>query len=222
MDGNGRWANKQNKPRFLGHLKGVSAVRKSVKFCIEKKVTHLTLYAFSTENWKRPDEEIKYLMGLIENFIEKEKLNLHKQNIKFRWIGRRSKIDPGLRTRIEQVEELTAGNSGLSFNLAFDYGSRFEITNALKEIATGVRQGKIDPADINENLINDHLYTTGLPDVDLIIRTSGEKRISNFLLWQSAYAEYFFTDVCWPDFNKKVLDEALNDYGKRKRRMGGL
>lgn len=222
MDGNGRWANKQNKPRFLGHLKGVSAVRKSVKFCIEKKVTHLTLYAFSTENWKRPDEEIKYLMGLIENFIEKEKLNLHKQNIKFRWIGRRSKIDPGLRTRIEQVEELTAGNSGLSFNLAFDYGSRFEITNALKEIATEVRQGKIDPADIDENLINDHLYTAGLPDVDLIIRTSGEKRISNFLLWQSAYAEYFFTDVCWPDFNKKVLDEALNDYGKRKRRMGGL
>jgi len=216
MDGNGRWAKKRGLPRIAGHKEGLNAVRATVKAAKKYGVKYLTLYSFSTENWKRPEDEVKFLFHLMEERLRKEGQELHKNNVRVLFIGRRDNIPAKLVNTMADIEKLTRKNTGLNLIFAINYGSRQEITDALKKvISSGAK-------DITEDLIEKNLYTANIPSPDLIIRTSGEKRLSNFLLWQAAYAELYFTPVLCPDFKEDDFLKALLDYQRRKRRFGGL
>ena len=222
MDGNGRWAKERGKLRVFGHQNGVEAVRQTVETAAKLEIPYLTLYAFSTENWKRPKLEVDTLMRLLVASLKKELKTLHENNIRLGAIGCVDHLPKGVRKELEEVIGKTESNTGMTLTLALSYGSREELTSALKAIGTKVKNSIILPENIDESIINDHLYTRRLPDVDLLIRTSGEYRISNFLLWQIAYAELYFTDVFWPDFSEQHLLEALKSYQNRERRFGKI
>ncbi len=220
LDGNGRWARAKHRPRFMGHKKGVEAVREIVKECGALKVECLTLFAFSSENWKRPKDEIKNLMGLFMLALDREAKSMARNNVKLQIIGDLSFFSEKLQVKIKQVEELTAHCDGLRLIVAANYGGRWDITQAAKSLAKKVASSEMDANLISEDDISSQLTTAGLPDPDLFIRTGGEKRISNFLIWQMAYTELYFTDVLWPDFDKDELHKAIADYSSRQRRFG--
>lgn len=220
MDGNGRWAKAQGKPRTMGHKAGIEALRRTLEAARELPISHLTLYSFSTENWSRPESEVTELMGLLRFYLKNEFKTLHKNNVRLRVIGDRTLLDQDIVTMIEAAEVKTKDNTALTLTLALSYGGRQEITHAVKAIAAKVKVGDINPSAIDESVIGDHLYTYDLPDPDLVIRTSGEIRTSNFLVWQSAYAEYVFQDVLWPDFSGEHLTAALDEFKMRERRFG--
>ena len=220
LDGNGRWARAKRRPRFMGHKKGVEAVREIVKACGALKIECLTLFAFSSENWKRPEEEIKNLMGLFMLALDREAKSMARNNVKLQIIGNLSFFSEKLQAKIKQVEELTAHCDGLRLIVAANYGGRWDITQAAKSLAKKVASGEMDANLISEDDMSSQLTTAGLPDPDLFIRTGGDKRISNFLIWQMAYTELYFTDVLWPDFNKDELQKAIADYSSRQRRFG--
>ena len=220
MDGNGRWAKQKGKLRLFGHEKGSKAVKRVVEGCAELGVKNLTLYAFSTENWNRPKLEVQTLMKLLISSLKKEIKTLQKNNIKLNAIGSLEALPTKVYTELMDVIELTKSNNHLCLTLALSYGSREELVNTVKQISVKVKNNIISPEKIDESVINEHLYTQNLPDVDLLIRTSGEQRISNFLLWQIAYAELYFTNVFWPEFTKQHLYEAIINYQKRERRFG--
>ncbi|MEO8400670.1 MAG: isoprenyl transferase [Gammaproteobacteria bacterium] len=220
MDGNGRWAKRRLLPRLAGHKAGVDAVQQIVKACVEKKIEVLTLFAFSSENWRRPAQEVNYLMDLFIAALERESKKLHEQNIQLRIIGDRLRFDERLRKQMTHVEELTANNTGLKLIIAANYGGQWDLTEAMRQIAIEVEAGRLTSQQITPELIQTKLTLADLPHPDLFIRSSGEKRISNFLLWQLAYSELFFTDVLWPDFTAEELDNALMFYANRERRFG--
>jgi undecaprenyl diphosphate synthase len=220
MDGNGRWARERTLPRIAGHREGVNSVREVTRICGEIDVEFLTLYTFSKENWKRPKKEVSALMTLLLRTINKEVKGLHKNNVKFNIIGDLEMLPPSTRKGLEEGISLTSENTGLNLSLALNYGSRQEMLEATQTLAMQVKDGLISVGDINEELFSKYLYTNGIPDPDLMIRTSGESRLSNFLLWQSAYTEIYMTSTYWPDFREKELLEAILDYQKRERRFG--
>lgn len=222
MDGNGRWAKQRGLSRSDGHRAGVEAVRRIVKLAIDYQVECLTLFSFSAENWRRPPDEIKFIFGLLRRFVASDLDRLAEQNVKVRIIGVRDGLDSGLLGIIEEVERRTASNDGLDLLIAFNYGAKVEIARAARAIARKVALGELTPDAIDEALIEKHLDTFGVPDPDLILRTSGEMRLSNFLLWQSAYAELVFIDENWPDFDEAVFVKALKVYSLRDRRFGGV
>jgi len=220
MDGNGRWAHARGLPRIMGHKKGAEAVRATVTACGELGIDYLTLYAFSSENWKRPMEEVDDLMGLLRHYLRNELNRLNRNNVRLRCIGQRERLAPDIVNLIEDAEARTAANTGLTLVLALNYGGQAEIVDAARQIARRVQQGLLDPALIDETMFATHLQTKDFPDPDIIIRTSGEQRLSNFLLWQAAYAEFLFIDDYWPDFTKDRLLDAVNEYRSRDRRYG--
>lgn len=222
MDGNGRWAKKRNLPRALGHRAGVESIREIVRASSELGIKVLTLYAFSTENWKRPAEEVNILMNLLVEYLRKEVKELHEKNVQIKSIGDASKLPQICQEELEKAIKTTSKNSGLILNLALNYGGRAEITDAIRKIGLSIKEGRLRVEDINENVVSKSLWTCGLPDPDMIIRPSGELRLSNFLLWQSAYSELWFSDINWPDFNREYLYKAIIDYQKRDRRFGGI
>ena len=220
MDGNGRWAKRRNKPRVFGHRQGAKSVRKVVEATARLGINNLTLYAFSTENWNRPKHEIKTLMKLLVNALKNELGLMMKNNIRLNAIGHTDMMPTNVQQELQEVLDETKENTGLVLTLALSYGARQEILRAVQEISHKVKNNIISVENVDDNIINKHLYTQNLPDVDLLIRTSGEVRISNFLLWQIAYAELYFTDELWPDFNETSLHKAIADYQKRERRFG--
>jgi len=222
MDGNGRWARRRGLSRIEGHRKAVKAVRETVETCVELGIEVLTLYAFSVENWARPKREIDALMRLLRRFIRQETPKLMEHRVRFRAIGRNKPLPPEVLRDIRALEKKTARNDGLTVVLAINYGSRSEIVDAVKRVASKVRAGALALRQIDEATFSDFLYTRGIRDPDLLIRTSGEQRISNFLLWQAWYAELWVTPVLWPDFRREHLIEAIKDYGRRERRFGGV
>lgn len=222
MDGNGRWARARGMPRVQGHHAGVEAVRRTVQAAMELSIPTLTIYSFSSENWTRPQAEIADLMGLMKRFIRRDLAELHNNNVRIKVIGERHPVEPDMLTLIDEAQELTAKNDAFTLVIAFNYGSRNEIANAANKIAIDVAEGRLQPDDVNMDAVAQRLDTAGLPDPDLLIRTSGELRLSNFLLWQAAYAELVFLDVLWPDFGKQHLEEALMQFRCRDRRYGGL
>ncbi|MFV9507010.1 MAG: isoprenyl transferase [Oscillochloridaceae bacterium umkhey_bin13] len=218
MDGNGRWAQKRGLPRLAGHRAGTENIRAIVSEADQIGVRYLTMYAFSTENWNRPSLEVQGLMQILGDFIDRETKNLHAQNVRLRHLGRLTGLNPTLAQKVEYAINLTRENTGLTLAIAFNYGGRTDIIDAIRQIlADGIA-----PDQIDEPLINRYLSTAGMPDPDIIIRTSGERRLSNFLIWQAAYSEYWFTPVFWPDFRPEHLHQAIHEYGKRERRFGGL
>ncbi len=216
MDGNGRWAKAQGKPRLFGHRAGTENLRNIIKACVEFGVRYLTVYAFSTENWNRPEDEVKGLLGILADSLEKELPELHRQGVRLRHIGRLEGLPAKLRTNVEAVMELTKNNDVLDILIAWNYGGRDEIVYAVQEIL----KAGLSPEAINEKVISDFLFTAGVPDPDLVVRTSGEYRTSNFLLYQSAYSEWYFPNVYWPDFNREEFYQALVDFARRERRFG--
>lgn len=220
MDGNGRWAKKQGMMRIFGHQNGTKAVRETVESCAKLGVENLTLYAFSTENWNRPKKEVDTLMKLLVNSLKDELPSLQKNNIRLNTIGNVEKLPLSTQKQLNEAIESTKSNNRMTLTVALSYGSREEIIAAVKKIGDKIKTNQLQISDISESIISEHLYTHDLPDVDLVIRTSGEQRISNFLLWQCAYAEFYFTDVLWPDFREKDLHEAIISYQKRERRFG--
>ncbi len=220
MDGNGRWAKSRGQIRAFGHENGTKAVRTTVENCAKLGIEHLTLYAFSTENWKRPKLEVKTLMRLLISSLKKEMNTLQKNNIRLNAIGNINTLPKKVHDELLHVIEATKSNSRMTLNLALSYGSRDELTHVVKKIGEKIKNNIISTEKIDESVINQHLYTRNLPDVDLLIRTSGEQRLSNFLLWQIAYAELYFTNIFWPDFSKKDLYKAIASYQKRERRFG--
>lgn len=222
MDGNGRWAKKRNLPRTMGHKAGVETIREIVKTCSKIGIKYLTLYAFSTENWKRPQDEVNTLMNLLVEYLRKEVEELDKNNVIINWIGDISKLPLICQEELKRAKEKTKDNNGLTLTLALNYGGRDEIKRAIIKIAKDVNAGKLDVDSIDENTISGYLDTANIPDPDLLIRPSGELRISNFLLWQIAYSELWFSDIYWPDFSSKHLLEAIKDYQKRERRFGSI
>jgi len=222
MDGNGRWAKSKGLPRAFGHRAGVESLRGIVTMAVNMKLGVLTAYAFSTENWKRPTDEVRLLMRLFSEYLDSEIEELHKKNVQIRFIGKVDELDIELQHKVEKTQIYTGKNTGLVFNLAVNYGGRAEIVRSVQIIGEKIARGEMLPQDITENNIQSNLYTADLPDPDLLIRPSGDFRVSNFLLWQSAYTEYWFTDIYWPDFKPEHLMEAIIDYQKRERRFGGL
>jgi undecaprenyl diphosphate synthase len=222
MDGNGRWAAKRSLQRLKGHEQGAEAVREAVRGCGELGISYLTLFAFSSENWSRPVEEVNHLMGLIRYFFRKELASMNDAGVRINFIGDLNKLPEDIQDLAKEAKEKTKANSKLVLTIALSYGSHSEITHAVQRLAKKIQSGDISPDEINETLISQHLDTVELPDPDLLIRTSGEKRLSNFLLWQSAYAELVFLDVLWPDFKKCDLVQAVEEYGTRIRRFGAL
>ena len=222
MDGNGRWAKKRGLPRTAGHKSGVEALREVIKACSDLEVRFLTLYAFSTENWKRPEDEVSTLMQLLVSYLRKEIGELNKNHVRIRTIGDIKKLPSIAINEVESAIELTKNNTGLNVNIALNYGGRDEIVHAVKNLASDILIEKFTVDEINDDLFEQYLYTKDIPDPDLIIRPSGELRISNFLLWQAAYSEFWFSDIYWPDFGRAHLLSAINDYQKRDRRFGAI
>ena len=222
MDGNGRWASARGLPRGEGHRRGVEALRKTVRAAGEMGISYLTIFSFSAENWTRPPSEIRDLMGLLRRFIRNDLAELHQNRVKVRVIGERDDLDPEIRRLLDEAEELTRNNDKLTLVVAFNYGGRQEIARAAAKLAGRVRTGELDPSAITADLIGQNLDAPDLPDPDLIIRTSGEQRLSNFLLWQSAYSELVFVPTYWPDFDRAALEGAIAEYHRRERRFGGL
>ncbi|HHX50787.1 MAG TPA: isoprenyl transferase [Clostridia bacterium] len=222
MDGNGRWAESRGLPRAAGHRQGVETLKEIVRACMDLGIAILTVYAFSTENWKRPREEVDILMGLLVEYLQKEIRELDQQGVRIQTIGETGELPRKAREELQMATERTAKNNRLVLNVAINYGGRTEIVRATKEISRLVFKGELRPEDIDEDIVSRHLFTRDLPDPDLLIRPSGEYRISNFLLWQLAYTEFWFTDVHWPDFRKEYLIEAIRAFQMRDRRFGGL
>lgn len=222
MDGNGRWAKQRKLPRTMGHRAGMKNIKMMVEESSNLGVKYLTLYAFSTENWKRTKEEVGALMDLVVEFINKEFEELHRNNVKLNSIGDISKLPEKSKAAVEDAMYKTRNNTGLTLNIALNYGGRDEIVKGVKEIAKEVLEGKLQIDNIDDKIISDHLYTSGMPDPDIIIRPSGELRLSNYLLWQSAYSEFWFSNINWPDFTKEDLRRAISDFQKRDRRFGGV
>jgi len=220
MDGNGRWAKRKNKSRPFGHIKGAQVAKTIIQECARFKISYLTLYAFSSENWQRPPMEVSILMKLLKKYLKKETSNLIKENIRFQTIGNTSLLSTDILEIIEDAKKRTAQCTGMTLTFALSYGGRQEISDAVKAIATKVKNNQLDLSSINEELVRGYLQSTVLPDPDLILRTSGEKRISNFLLWQSAYSELYFSEKLWPEFTEADLAEALRDFSTRERRYG--
>lgn len=222
MDGNGRWAAERGMPRIFGHKKGVEAVRRTVKSVAQRGISFLTLYCFSSDNWSRPTSEVDDLMSLLRRYIKSDLVDLNKSNVRIKCIGEQDRIAPDILALIQDAVELTKSNDGLTLVVAINYGSRNEITRAAKKIGQQIAEGKLQPSDITSEFFSQSLDTQGLPDPDLVIRTSGEMRLSNFLLWQSAYSEFVFLKQYWPDFDEDILDEAITIFKSRDRRFGGL
>jgi undecaprenyl diphosphate synthase len=222
MDGNGRWARRRRLPRIAGHRAGTQAVRDTVEICSQLGLTALSLYAFSTENWKRPKSEIETLMGLLREYIRKELAEIHRNNIRLQILGHYEQLPREVGNDLHEALQLTASNTGMVLNVALNYSARTELADAFNAILKEIQSGRNRETTITEQSISDHLSTSGLPDPDLLIRTSGEMRVSNFLLWQIAYAEIWVTDTCWPDFTRRHLLQAVIDFQKRERRYGGL
>jgi undecaprenyl diphosphate synthase len=222
MDGNGRWAQRQDLPRIEGHRRGVETVRKITEECSELGIGHLTLYCLSSENWKRPAAEIDFLMHLLEQYMIEERATIMEQNISVRVIGRRAGIAEGALAEMDKTIAMSSVNTGTRLCLAINYGGRAEVLDAVKSIASDVQRGALSPEELTERHIADRLYTAGMPDPDLLIRTAGEMRISNFLLWQISYAELWVTELCWPEFQVETLHEAIRAFARRDRRFGGL
>jgi undecaprenyl diphosphate synthase len=222
MDGNGRWAQQRGLPRIEGHRRGVQSVRAAIEECCRLGLGQLTLYCLSVENWKRPQAELDFLMALLHQYLLAEREEIMEQNIRFTTIGRRSELPPPVIAEIDENIRLSRGNTGMTLCLAINYGGRAELADTVQVLARRVKAGTLDPEDIDETIISEALYTAGMPDPDLLIRTAGEMRVSNFLLWQISYAELWVTQKCWPDFDAATLHEALHDYAGRTRRFGGL
>jgi undecaprenyl diphosphate synthase len=222
MDGNGRWAQRRHLPRIEGHRRGVASVRRTVEEAARLHLSQLTLYCLSSENWKRPQRELDFLMHLLEQYMIEERATIMRQNIAVRVIGRRDGIPDATLTEMDKSVRMSAANTGMRLCLAINYGGRGELVDVVRQIADQARSGRLDPAAIDENTIADHLYTAGMPDPDLLIRTAGEMRISNFLLWQISYAELWVTDRCWPEFEETDLHQAIRDFAARDRRFGGI
>lgn len=222
MDGNGRWAKKRGLPRTAGHVTGAQVFRKIAKYCEKCGVRYLTVYAFSTENWRRPKDEVESIMNLLRQYLKESLADFQQENIVVRFIGNREELAQDIRDLIEEAEESTADKTGMTLNIALNYGGQQEILHATRALAQRVADGLLDPNDINEKMLQDALYTGEQPPVDLILRPSGEYRLSNFLIWQSAYAEFVFMDVLWPDFKEQDLDWAFEEYARRDRRFGGV
>lgn len=221
LDGNGRWAKAKGLPRKMGHIQGAKNVEKICRLCHAKGIKYLTVYAFSTENWKRPEDEVKAIMELLDNYLDSCIRTSKKDNMRVRLLGERESLGK-LLTKVERLEEVSRDNDGLNLQIAINYGARNEITRAVRKIAKEVRNGKITPENITEDYISNYLDTADIPDPDIMIRTSGELRLSNFLLWQLAYSEFYFTNVAWPDFDEKQLNLAIDAYYGRERRFGGV
>ena len=222
MDGNGRWAKARGLPRVMGHRAGVEALKSTLRNCSDWGVEALTAYAFSTENWSRPGDEVNFLMTLFESVLQKELQALEQEQVRIRFLGDLDALPVKLQSLIAEATQRTSGNSGIHFNVCTNYGGRRELVRASQRLAERVACGELEPSQIDENALAAELFTAGEPDPDLLIRTSGERRISNFLLWQLAYAEIHVTDLCWPDFDAEALQLALQDYQSRQRRFGGL
>lgn len=221
LDGNGRWAKAKGMPRNYGHAQGSKNVENICETAYKMGVKYLTVYAFSTENWSRPQGEVEALMKLLRNYMKTCLKTAEKNRMKVRVIGDKTRLDEDIRTRIAELEEATKNNDGLHFQIALNYGSRDEMIRAMRRVAADCMSGKLAPEEITEELYSEYLDTHGIPDPDLLIRTSGELRLSNYLLWQLAYTEFYFTDVHWPDFSKAELEKAIEHYNKRERRFGG-
>ena len=222
MDGNGRWAQKRGLPRFAGHKQGARTFREIVRYCRSIGIRYLTVYAFSTENWKRPQSEIDAIMNLLRDYLDELERHSDEEQGVLRFIGDMAPLAEDLRQRITDVQERTAGRDGITVNIALNYGGRHEIVHAVQQAVSLARQGTLTPEAVDEALVDSLMYTAGQPPVDLIIRPSGEQRISNFLLWQGAYAEFVFMDVLWPDFTPGDLDRAIAEFQRRSRRFGGI
>jgi undecaprenyl diphosphate synthase len=222
MDGNGRWARARGLPRSAGHRKGVEALRTAVRAAGEMGIKYLTIFSFSSENWSRPPAEVSFLLDLMRHFVRQDVAELHRENVRIRIIGEREGLAADIVKLIEETEERTDANTGLTLVVAFNYGSRQEIARAARDLALAVKEGRIAPDAITPELLGSHLATQGIPDPDLLIRTSGEQRLSNYLLWQCAYTEFVFVDEYWPDFNRDTLERAIAEYLTRERRFGGL
>lgn len=222
MDGNGRWAAARGLPRVEGHRRGVEALRQTIRTAGDLRIPYITVYAFSSENWRRPVSEINYLMGLLRRFIRNDLAQLHESGVRVRVIGARDNLPADILALLCEAEELTAGNRNMTLAVAFNYGSQQEIVAAVQRIAEQAARGEIEASSITAQTITDNLYTAGIPDPDLIIRTSGEQRLSNFLLWQAAYSEFVFLPVHWPDFDRAAFERALAEYTSRDRRYGGV
>ncbi len=222
MDGNGRWAAQRGLPRFEGHRRGVDAIRRAVRTAGELGIQYLTVYSFSAENWRRPAQEVSDLMGLLKRFVRHDLAELHANNIRVRIIGEREGLASDIRLLLEEAEQLTRSNTGLTLVIAFNYGGRQEIAGAMRVLAQKVKDGTLDPASIDMDAIGAALDTHGIPDPDLVIRTSGEQRVSNFLTWQTAYSEFVFLPCFWPDFDEAAFKTAIDEYCRRDRRFGGL
>ncbi len=222
MDGNGRWAKKRGLPRSAGHQAGADTLKKIVTECNNMGIKYITVYAFSTENWKRPKEEVDFLMNLLLSYLRDSERTLAKENVVIRAIGSRDELTEEIRQQIKKTEEFTKNNTGIVMNIALNYGSREELVKAARTLAERAKDGAIAPSDINEDMISSELYTGGQPDPDLIIRTSNELRLSNFMMWQSAYSELYFTKTLWPDFSVNDLHNAIIEYQSRNRRYGGV
>ena len=222
MDGNGRWAEARGLPRFAGHTAGVEAVRRTVRASIEIGIQYLTIYSFSTENWTRPELEVKFLMSLMRRFIRSDLADLHKNGVRIRIVGERDQVDPDLLALMDEAVDVTGANTALTLVIAFNYGGRNEIAKAARKLAGDVVAGRLRLDEVTTETLSAALDTCDFPDPDLLIRTSGEERLSNFLLWQLAYAEFLFLDVLWPDFDKTQLERAVQEFRSRDRRFGGL
>jgi undecaprenyl diphosphate synthase len=220
MDGNGRWAKQRFQPRFMGHRAGVKAVEEVVKRCAELKIEALSLFAFSSENWRRPGKEVSILMDLFSQALKGQVTRLHNNNIRLKIIGDLSRFSDSLQQQIQQAHQLTENNTGLTLNICANYGGRWDITQSVQQIAEQVKRGELEPEAITEQMISDSLTTATLPEPDLFIRTGGEQRVSNFLLWQMAYTEFYFTDSLWPEFGTAELDQAIASFTSRERRFG--
>jgi undecaprenyl diphosphate synthase len=222
MDGNGRWAQRQGLPRVEGHRRGAAVVREITELCSDLGIGQLTLYCLSSENWKRPADEIAFLMLLLKEYIIEEREPIMRNNLRVRMLGRREAIADHVLDELDKTIEMSRGNTGMWLNLAINYGGRGEIVDAVRALARRVRDGSLEPEDITEDSLSGHLYTAGLADPDLLVRTAGEMRVSNFLLWQISYAEIWVTDRCWPQFDEQQLHQAIRAYAARDRRFGGL
>ena len=222
MDGNGRWAHARGLPRSAGHRKGVEALRTAVRAAGEMGIEFLTIFSFSSENWSRPPAEVSFLLDLMRHFVRQDVAELHRENVRIRIIGERTGLAADIVALIEETEQRTRSNTGLTLIVAFNYGSRQEIASAARDLAVAVREGRIAPENITPELFGSYLATEGIPDPDLLIRTSGEQRLSNYLLWQCAYTEFVFVDEFWPDFNRETMQRAIAEFLTRERRFGGL